>query len=233
MRALKLVVIWLGIVVSTAAYAATNDSSSGELNQIFQELVSLTSRGISGAADTPDDRKFKFLMKRASELSASRSGKKQKSAGTSAQGGAANPPPDDIHRGQQDWRRSQGLPPIVKTMPAKKADDFCDPSTNIYVRADRLDTYLYGVQSLDAAKGASVSFTDDQLTKHQTTNISGFASYVMYRDVCIDPPKNQAGGGYLSGAAFAPWVYGNEPPRVFRRPFRLSHAAMAACCSMA
>jgi hypothetical protein len=28
-------------------------------------------------------------------------------------------------------------------------------------------------------------------------------------------------------------VMGTEPPRVYRRPFRLSHAAMASCSSMA
>jgi len=117
-----------------------------------------------------------------------------------------------MRRGQDDFRRDQGLPPLVAK--PKTLDDFCSPAGNFYVRADRLDTYLYGIPDLDEAKGASISYTNDRTNGHQTANVEGFVSYVIARGICLDSQTGtRAGavqrGDLLSGYAIAPWVLAN------------------------
>jgi hypothetical protein len=69
--------------------------------------------------------------------------------------------------------------------------DPCDPQ-RLYIRADSIDNYLYGVTPAAKAKGASVSWLDDKRNDQRTLSVAGMVSYVLFRDLCPNPPK---GGG--------------------------------------
>ena len=190
-------------ILPLQVFAASADTSA-KLRSILQQISTLSSQGVTGEGNTPNDRAMRSLLHQANLLTSP----PIKGAARPIKNGAS-PPPSDIQRAQEEYFREHGIP-TPPPPAAKTKESFCDPPNNLYVRADRLDTYLYGIQSLDAAKGASISFTNDSLTGHRTTAISGIASYVVLREACLDPPKRQTNdNGYLAGYAIAPWVYGN------------------------
>ena len=67
-----------------------------------------------------------------------------------------------------------------------------------------LDNYLYAAATSSKAKGASISYTKDQLTGQQTATINGMASFLAFYNLCPSPPDGD--GAFISGYAIAPYV---------------------------
>src|SRR5215470_6082124 len=79
--------------------------------------------------------------------------------------GDAKPPQSgigDTARFQQQYLRELGYPneAIAAPPPKPAVADPCDPQ-RLFIRANSLDNYLYGITPASKAKGASVSYTDD------------------------------------------------------------------------
>lgn len=90
--------------------------------------------------------------------------------------------------------------------PLDRASDPC--AQRFFVRADPLDNFFYAVNAgYGNAKGASISYTNDQLAKTQTATIDGIVSYVVTDAACLNDPVPLA--PYVSGYAFAPWFSAN------------------------
>ena len=180
------------LAFATPASAQTASQAIALIGQKSAEMTALQNKGVTGAGETAEDRRWRTLAKEIKQLSAALLPAKN-SAPRAAQAAlmASDPKPAGImRRGQDDFRRDQGLPPLVAK--PKTLDDFCSPAGNFYVRADRLDTYLYGIPDLDEAKGASISYTNDRTNGHQTANVEGFVSYVIARGILPrQPDRNQ------------------------------------------
>jgi hypothetical protein len=84
--------------------------------------------------------------------------------------------------------------------------DPCHPQ-QLFIRADSLDNYLYGITPANKAVGASVSYLNDQVGHTQTVGINGMVSYVAWRDLCPVTPEGNA--PFISGYAIAPYVSGH------------------------
>ncbi len=91
----------------------------------------------------------------------------------------------------------------------KPLDRVSDPcAQRFFVRADPLDNFFYAVNAgYGNAKGASVSYTNDEIAKAQTTTIDGILSYVVTDAACLNDPVPLA--PYISGFALAPWISAN------------------------
>jgi hypothetical protein len=91
----------------------------------------------------------------------------------------------------------------------KPLDRIADPcSQRFFVRADPLDNHFYAVNAgVGNAKGASVSYTNNQLARSQSVTLNGLVSYVLTDSACIDNPIPLS--PYISGFALAPWVSAN------------------------
>jgi hypothetical protein len=131
---------------------------------------------------------------------------------------ATRDPGELLRRGQSERRARDGIPINQLAEPAKVIPDVCDPTQSLYIRRDRLDNFMYGIVPRSAAKGASLSYTNDQLADQQSGVIDGSISYVIARDPCRDRP-NSVGifGSYLSGFAIAPWIEGHGKLTTGRR----------------
>ncbi len=88
----------------------------------------------------------------------------------------------------------------------------------LFVRADPLDDFHYGfdsnIPSVGDAKGATVSFTNDQLANKQTATIDGRVSYLVFGESCDPPPDPSHPFGnhdapYFRGLAVAPFISSN------------------------
>jgi hypothetical protein len=102
-----------------------------------------------------------------------------------------------VREGGYDWETE------TKIKPAKI--DPCHPQ-NLYIRADSLDNYLYGITPASKALGASISYLNDQVAHSQSVGINGMVSYVVARDLCPDTPVGDQ--PFISGYAIAPYVQG-------------------------
>jgi hypothetical protein len=102
-----------------------------------------------------------------------------------------------VREGHYGWETSQKISP--------SQIDPCNPQ-QLYIRADSLDNYLYGITPSSKAVGASVSYTDDHVARTQTVAINGMVSYVALRDLCPQTPAGDA--PFISGYAVAPFVQG-------------------------
>lgn len=112
-----------------------------------------------------------------------------------------------LGKNASDARRGDGIPIEDLVQAPKIVPDECKPSQELYVRRDRLDTFLYGITPRSKALGASVSFTGDEVANQRTATINGMIAYVPpnWRDPCIQRtgPVEDA---YLSAYAIAPWI---------------------------
>jgi hypothetical protein len=102
-----------------------------------------------------------------------------------------------VREGHYQWETVEKIAP--------KQTDPCDPQ-RLYVRADSLDNYLYGVTPASKAMGASLSYLNDRVAGAQTIGINGMVSYVALRDLCPETPLGDA--PFISGYAIAPYVQG-------------------------
>ena len=105
--------------------------------------------------------------------------------------------------------RKNGIPLAeITDPPAPRTPGPCDSGQGLYVRADRLDISVYNRNlPKSAAKGASVSYTDDRVTEIRTAEIHGVASYVIARDPCAPrPPGVGIYDPFVSGYALATWL---------------------------
>lgn len=145
--------------------------------------------------------------------------KKRQLASTASSAGAGNssPPPGKTNSAssttnpaayyQKQYKQQidyHSETPIVSPKPANPSP--CDPQ-RFFIRANSLDTYLYGITPSNKAQGASISYTDDRLAGTQSATINGMVSYVVSRDLCSLPtPAGDA--PFLSGYSIAPFVLG-------------------------
>jgi hypothetical protein len=102
-----------------------------------------------------------------------------------------------------------GIPLDDLAQTPKAIPDECKAPQELFVRKDRLDSFLYGITPVAKAQGASVSFTDDESGHLKTATVNGMVAVLPqgWRQPCI---KRPAGYGiddaYLSAYAIAPWV---------------------------
>lgn len=85
-----------------------------------------------------------------------------------------------------------------------------DYSKKLFVRADPLDNFYYDLDpqassSSADAKGATASYTNDQLAKTQSATVNGRASYLLFGAHCQDNPREP----FVLGYAIAPFVSAN------------------------
>ncbi|SHN73477.1 hypothetical protein [Bradyrhizobium erythrophlei] len=85
-----------------------------------------------------------------------------------------------------------------------------DYSKRIFVRADPLDNFYYDLDpqassSSTDAKGATASYTNDQLAKTQNATVNGRVSYLAFGAHCQDNPREP----FVLGYAVAPFVSAN------------------------
>ena len=134
------------------------------------------------------------------QQSASLSAKSDQQKASTAAGGG------DFKRFQKIYVREGGYAWEKKDKEKPVRPDPCNPQ-RLFIRANSLDNYLYGITPANKAKGASVNWTDDRKTKATTAKINGMISYVLLRDLCpVTPPGDVP---FISGYALAPFVLGN------------------------
>lgn len=115
-------------------------------------------------------------------------------------------------------REKLGLPIERLADPPKPVADDCNPTQNLYIRRDRLDNNMYGITALSAAKGASLSFSDDNVAKQRTGVIDGAITYVLARSPCRERPEGLGRfDPFTSAYAIAAWTEGHGNIRTARR----------------
>jgi hypothetical protein len=112
-------------------------------------------------------------------------------------------------------------PPVPPPAPAAFTPNCQGGLTNnLFVRSDPLDNFHYALVPNNTttaadAKGASVSYTNNQLAGTQTAVVNGRASYAILSALCDNPSANPS-NPYIGGYAVAPFVSSNgtwnEPP---------------------
>jgi hypothetical protein len=109
-------------------------------------------------------------------------------------------------RGAEELNRQRGTP--LKPPPEAQTPDNCNPQ-RLYVRADRIDNFLYPqtIEAPEDATGASISFIDDRVAAQKSLVVNGQVSYVLFRDLCPDMAAPLV--PFVSGWAFVPWVSAN------------------------
>jgi hypothetical protein len=109
-------------------------------------------------------------------------------------------------------RAPQPVPPLVPPPAPSAFIPTCQAglTNNLFVRSDPLDNFHYAVAPNTAvdAKGASVSYTNNQLAGTQTAVINGRASYLLLGALCNNSSPNP-GNPYVAGYAIAPFVSSN------------------------
>jgi hypothetical protein len=81
---------------------------------------------------------------------------------------------------------------------------FCNQDQRLFIRADSLDNFLYTASSVENATGASVTYTNDMVAKTGTLAVNGQVSYVLFRDLCPETPKQYI--PFVSGWAVVPFI---------------------------
>ena len=113
-----------------------------------------------------------------------------------------------IGKEMSDARRG-GVPLEDLVQTPKPTPDECKPTQEVFVRRDRMDTFLYGITPTSKAQGASIAYTNDQANHAQTAQINGMVAVLPngWRQPCLQrPPSYTIDQAYLSAYAFAPWV---------------------------
>ncbi len=110
---------------------------------------------------------------------------------------------------QSEAEREHGIPltQLAEQKPAPSGGP-CKSGQGLYIRRDRADISVYN-NSIDksAAKGASLSYTNDRLSGSEVAEIHGTASYVAARDPCVERPAGTSiSEPFVSGYALAGWV---------------------------
>jgi hypothetical protein len=108
-------------------------------------------------------------------------------------------------RAAEKWNKEHGYTEETE-IPKPPKEDPCDPQ-RLFIRADSIDNFLYGITPAAKAKGASISYTNDHVAGKQTISVNGMVSYMLYRNLCVDPPYEN--GSYISGWAVVPFISGN------------------------
>jgi len=96
------------------------------------------------------------------------------------------------------------LNPPDKPAAEPEKTSFCNQDQRLFIRADSLDNFLYTAPSVENATGASVTYTNDRVAKTGTLAVDGQISYVLFRNLCPETPKQYI--PFISGWAVAPFV---------------------------
>ncbi len=125
---------------------------------------------------------------------------------------SATPPSidDRLRKAQQEYRLEHRTPannPIDGQRATTNAPSGVCDTKKVYIRADALDNFMYqATPAASDAKGASISYTNDQLGQKQAATVTGMVSYVLGNPCLETPPGNSP---FLSGYVVAPWIYAN------------------------
>lgn len=184
-------------LLDSQASASARDSILGLSNLTDAELAAQLAALKAEAARRKEKRST-----RTSALSNPDTPSPKKSVKKSTQG----PPSPSAHY-QQELLRELGYPreAAAAAPPKPTSTDPCNPQ-RLFIRANSLDNYLYGITPASKAKGASISYTDDRLAGTQNATINGMVSYVAFRDIC--PPTPPGDAPFFSGYSIAPFVLG-------------------------
>ena len=89
--------------------------------------------------------------------------------------------------------------------PGEAQTSGCERAQGFYLRRDALDISIYNNSISDSsAKGAAISYTDDQQGGTQTAEVHALAALVFARNPCPSSPgSSRPGQPYISGYAFA------------------------------
>lgn len=167
-----------------------------------------TSHAAAGrpAEETQQELKLLRLLEANPELSKAIYAKLRAKYEPAAAGRSPYPTPsstDIFERGIRENNVAHG-DPAVAPAPSKTAAD--DGPQRLFIRKDSIDTFLYGIQSRDKAQGASISYTNNEVSKAQTAQIDGFMAYIAAGAV-VNP---DAGKDYeratFHSYAIAPWI---------------------------
>lgn len=118
----------------------------------------------------------------------------------------AEPKKSPFESDVEKLNRQSGKP--LKPAPDAPDPDNCNPQ-RLYIRADRLDNFLYP-QTIDSAAdavGAAITYTDDRVSGQRSLSVNGQVSYVLFRNLCPDMATPLV--SFLSGWVIAPWISGN------------------------
>jgi hypothetical protein len=113
-----------------------------------------------------------------------------------------------IGKEASDARRG-GIPLEDLAQTPKPVPDECKTPQEIFVRRDRMDSFLYGITPRSKAQGASITFTGDEAEHLRTAKINGMVAVLPngWRQPCLQrPPEYTIDDAYLSAFAVAPWV---------------------------
>jgi hypothetical protein len=103
----------------------------------------------------------------------------------------------------QRLAREGGIPLKALAENEPRVADNCALQRTFYLRNDRIDVTI-DTDTLRAAKGASLSITNDRLTGTQTAQIDGVVGYLI-RNPCVHrPPGVDSRKSYLSAYAVSP-----------------------------
>jgi hypothetical protein len=91
----------------------------------------------------------------------------------------------------------------------EKEASACERLEGVYLRHDKLDMSIIR-ENIKAAKGASISYTDNREDDTQTAEIQAVAAAVLARNPCVGRPAGlERGRPYVSGYSFAVSVEAN------------------------
>jgi hypothetical protein len=108
-------------------------------------------------------------------------------------------------------------PPPALPTDIKPPKDGCESQQRLFVRRDRLDTYQFrdstfmnGTTPRSKAKGASVSFTRDDIAQTDSLTVNGRISYVVVQNDPMSPCFNGLGGDPYAKRDFKmPFLFGS------------------------
>ncbi|MDP3075893.1 hypothetical protein [Bradyrhizobium sp.] len=132
-------------------------------------------------------------------------------------GGGKTPPPKPVTDPKKlfaigkeiDDAKRGGIPLEDLVQTPKALPDECKKPQAIFVRRDRMDSFLYGITARSKAQGASISYTGDQAEHVRTAKINGMVAVLPegWRQPCLErPPGYTIDQAYLSAFAIAPWI---------------------------
>jgi hypothetical protein len=102
-----------------------------------------------------------------------------------------------------------GVPIEDLAQTPKPVPDECKTPQELFVRRDRMDSFLYGITARSKAQGASITFTGDEADHTRAAQINGMVAVLPkgWRQPCLErPPGYTIDDAYLSAFAVAPWV---------------------------
>lgn len=200
-RATLTTIVAASLLLIVAMAAKAQDAAKGPQDPAIAKTLAALKKDIDQSAADLAAKKAQYdaLVKQVSAASTrpSKPDKPSKKPATPWGGTFERYQKQYVREGHYQWETTQKITPAQT--------DPCNPQ-RLYIRADSLDNYLYGITPASKAAGASINYTDDRVAGLQTIGINGMVSYVVARDLCPVTPPGDA--PFVSGYTVAPFVLG-------------------------